>query len=86
MVLVAITLNRPYRDDNNTMYVVWHDDKFINFYIPIIYGYFIPNGLNHFTSVIQHHFPVNDISKQTHPVLDTNGYEICPCPGIIIPL
>lgn len=51
-----------------------------------MFGNFMPTFKGNFPRVIQFDFSVNDLSKNTFPVLRANGDEIRPRQGIIGPL
>ena len=64
----ATTGGRPYKN-HDSIDVTGHNDEFIDFNTRIIFGNFIPYGLNHAPGIIQHHFPSLDFSEQTFPAI-----------------
>lgn len=69
---------RPY-NNNNSMDVVWHNNKLIYFGIRIIHLQLIPDRLDHFPCVIQRHRSICYRPENTLLVLCANGDKIGPC-------
>ncbi len=48
---------RPYDGDcNDSVNMVWHNDKFMQLNIVEIIRYFVPNPMDHHSRIIQYHF------------------------------
>ncbi|WKZ62398.1 MAG: hypothetical protein QY315_11580 [Saprospiraceae bacterium] len=79
--IVASIIN--FINDNNTMYMIWHYDKCIQFYKRKMFYNFNPTFLGNFPNFGQHHSTICDITEPTYSIFGANGYKIGGIPPII---
>jgi len=68
------------------MDMIGHRNKSVGLHAGVERWYFIPYGLDYPPGIIQPHFAVHHLAKQTRPVLRAKGDKIRPGLGVIVPL
>ena len=68
------------------MYVVWHDNEFIQFDVGEMCGDVTPMFFRCQARIVQNHFAVRNIAEQTRAILEANGHEICTFLCVIVSL
>lgn len=66
----------PPINDSDTMYVIGHNHKFIQFHANKMLWDCFPTRLNHFTPPVQPHLPADNLSKRADVILAANRHEI----------
>jgi hypothetical protein len=66
------------------MKMVGHNNHLEAPHIGIFIFQFVIPFSHHLSGIVQLHFPVVDLAKQTGPVFYTDGYEIQSGPGVIV--
>src|SRR3989344_9412713 len=61
---------------DNPMYMIWHDDKFIQRNVFKMFGNFIPTFFNNQSPFIQFHLSILYFSKQPFLIPGTDGHKI----------
>ena len=66
------------------MDVVGHNNKRVGRGMREMIGDGNPRICHNTPPIVQVHRPIMDVAKQTRAVVGADGYEICPCTGVII--
>ncbi len=69
-----------------SMYMIRHDNEFIQFNPWEMIRYLVPTFINYFPRLIQNHRPINNLSEHAIMVERIDSHEISPFTRIIIPL
>jgi hypothetical protein len=72
-------------NDNYSVAMIWHDDKFIRFDGLKFSCQFQPPTFNHFTRTIWPHSTVDNLAKYTLSILRYNSNEVRAWLGVIEP-
>ena len=77
---------RPYGvpEDDETVYMVWHDDKRVQSDVRIMVRQIVPTFVDDPPCVIKRHLPVQDVAKQALPVVSADGDEICSRLAVVV--
>ena len=76
---------RPYNDDNSVN-MIWHNNKCIQFHIRVMIWQIIPNAVHDSPCIVQSHFPSHHLAEQARTVMRANGDKIRPDLRIIVSL
>jgi hypothetical protein len=65
-------------DNDNSMHVIGHDNKRIQFNDREMVWDILPTTPGDFASIIQPHFSIRDLAEETRPIPRADRHEICP--------
>lgn len=89
----GVQLNAPTRiavtvgdNQNNAMYVIGHNDKFVQFDIGMMRRHGNPTFGGNLTDFVQPHFTLDDLAERAFAVVRHNRHEIGACLGIVVTL
>ncbi len=84
-LVVALVVVAPIQD-NDTVNMIRHHDKFINHHPRENNRQLIPGRMNHFARIIQMHFAIKHITKKAKTFLGADSNKIHTRGGVIIAL
>ena len=70
---------------NDPVNVIRRNHERIAFNTGIMFRQFVPRRLNNAATIVQPHFPVNDLTEQTCAILRYDDHEIRAGPRVIVP-
>lgn len=66
----------PPINDDDAMYVIGHDHKFVQFHAIEMLGNRVPTLLHNLTPPVQPYYAIQDIAENTFSIVGTNRHKI----------